>query len=71
MVCVHRDANLVEACRLMRACGTSELMVITEKDGCALPLGTVSARDIAMRVVALELDPSVFTAGDIVLVHES
>jgi len=70
MVFVHRDASLIEACRLMRACRTTELVVVTEAGGCAVPLGKVSARDIAMRVVALELDPSVFTAGDILLVHE-
>ena len=71
MVFVHRDASLVQACQLMRACHTTELTVVTEAEGHALPLGKVSARDIAMRVVALELDPSIFTAGDIVLMHES
>jgi predicted transcriptional regulator len=71
MVFVHRDANLIEACRLMRACRTTELMVVAESHGRVLPLGKVSARDIAMRVVALDLDPSVFTAGDIVQVHET
>ena len=71
MVFVHRDATLVEACRLMRTCGTTELTVVTEAGGRVQPLGKVDAGDIAMRVVALELDPLVLTAGDIVLVHES
>jgi hypothetical protein len=71
MVFVHRDANLVEACRLMRDCGTRELMVVAEAGGRLLPLGKVSADDIATRVVALELDPTVFTAGDLALVHEA
>jgi len=71
MVFVHRDASLVEACRVMRACRTTELTVVSEAGGRAQPLGKVSARDIAMRVIALELDPSLFTAGDIVAVHES
>jgi hypothetical protein len=70
MVCVHRDATLVEACRLMRACDTTELMVVAEADGHAQPIGKVSAGDIALRVVALELDPSVVTAGDLALVHQ-
>jgi hypothetical protein len=69
MVCVHRDSTLVEACRLMRACDTTELMVVAEGDGHARPIGKVSADDIALRVVALELDPSVVTAGDLALVH--
>jgi hypothetical protein len=71
MVCVHRDATIVEACRLMRACHTIELMVVTEGGGRAEPIGKVNARDIALRVVALGLDPSVVTAGDLALVHES
>jgi hypothetical protein len=71
MVFVHRDASLVDACRLMRACHTTELMVVAEADGQAVPLGKVNARDIAVHVVALELDPSVLTAGDVMLVHES
>jgi len=70
-VAVHRDASLVEACRLMRECHTSELMVVAVADGKPQSLGMVSARDIATRVVALELDPAVLTAGDIVSVHES
>jgi hypothetical protein len=71
MVCVHGDATLIEVCRLMRACGISELMVVAEAEGRAEPIGKVSARDIAVRVVALELDPSVVTAGDLALVHEN
>jgi len=71
MVFVHRDTTLVEACRVMRACGTAELTVVSEAGGQAQTLGKVSARDIAMRVVALDLDPALFTAGDIALVHES
>jgi hypothetical protein len=70
MVCVHRDTTLVEACRVMRACRTAEVIVVAEADGHAQPIGKVSARDIALRVVALELDPSVVTAGDIALVHD-
>jgi len=62
---VHRDASLVEACRLMRDCHTTELTVVAEADGRVLPVGKVSANDIATRVVALELDPTVFTAGDL------
>ena len=71
MVCVHRDASLVEACRLMRCCRTHELLVVSAAGGKVQPLGKLSARDIATRVIALELDPAVLTAGDIVSVHES
>jgi CBS-domain-containing membrane protein len=43
-----------------------EEVVVTEKlDGKITPAGIVSARDIVTRVMALELDPSVVTVGDI------
>jgi hypothetical protein len=70
-LCVHRDATLVEACRLMRAWGTAELLVVADTGECTEPLGKLSARDIALRVVALGLDPSVLTAGDVLLVDET
>jgi predicted transcriptional regulator len=65
VVFVHRDASLVDACRLMRACRTTELVVIAQAGGRAQALGKVSASDIATRVVALELDPTVLTVGDL------
>ena len=65
MTLVHREASIVEASRVMRQCGTTELVVVTEADGEPQPIGVVTARDIVTRVLALGLDPAVLTAGDI------
>ena len=62
---VHCEASLLEVSRLMRECGTAELVVVTETGGKPCTLGIVTANDIVTRVVALDLDPSVLTAGDI------
>ena len=65
MTLVHRDCSILDACRLMRECRTSELTVVVEAGGKAKPLGKVSAADIVVRVLALGLDPQVLTAGDL------
>jgi hypothetical protein len=44
-------------------------LVVTEKcEGIDIPAGIVCARDIVTRVVALELDTTVVTVGDILWV---
>jgi predicted transcriptional regulator len=62
---VHRDSSLVEASRRMRECRAARLIVVTEVQGEPVSLGTLTADDIVMRVLALGLDPAVLTAGDI------
>jgi CBS domain-containing protein len=70
MTVVYREASIVEASKVMRRCGTTELVVVTEADGKPEPIGVVTARDIVTRVVALGLDPAVPTAGDIASFEE-
>jgi predicted transcriptional regulator len=67
-VCIDRDTSVVDACRLMRDCHLGELMVTQKLEGMDIPAGIVCARDIVTRVVALELDPTVVTVGDILWV---
>jgi hypothetical protein len=62
---VDRELSILEASRLMRTSGAAELLVTDPAEGTLLPVGVVTARDIVTRVVAVELDPSVLTAGDI------
>ena len=62
---VDRDASVLEASKLMRKSGTTELLVTAEADGRLLPLGILSASDIVTRVIAAGLDPAVLTTGDI------
>lgn len=62
---VDREASVLEASRLMRKLGTTELLVTVEANGVLRPLGILTAKDIVTRVIATELDPAVLTTGDI------
>jgi predicted transcriptional regulator len=65
MTTIHSNSSIVEASKLMRECHTTELLVVAEAGGEVVPLGTVTADDIVTRVIALDLDPEVLTAGDV------
>lgn len=62
---IDREASVLEASKLMRKAGTTELLVTDKSEGILHPLGFVTASDIVTRVMAAELDPAVITAGDI------
>ena len=62
---VDREASVLDASKLMRKSGTTELLVTSEANGALLPLGILTANDIVTRVIAAELDPAVLTTGDI------
>jgi len=62
---VDRETSVLEASKLMRKSGTTELLVTAEANGVLRPLGILTAKDIVTRVVATELDPAVLTTGDI------
>jgi CBS domain-containing protein len=64
-VCIDREASVAAASRLMREQHVDEVVVTERLDGKPIPAGIVSARDIVARVVAVELDASVLTVGDI------
>jgi CBS domain-containing protein len=64
-VCIDREASVMAASRLMREQRVDEVVVTEGLDGDAIPAGIVSARDIVTRVVAVDLDPSIVTVGDI------
>jgi CBS domain-containing protein len=61
---IDHGASVLSAARLMRQSGTP-YVVVTDGAGSAVPLGTLSAQDIVARVLAVELDPSVLTVGDV------
>src|SRR5688572_12516592 len=64
-VCIDRDATVLAASRRMREERVSELVVTEATQGMPVPAGIVSAQDIVARVVAVDLEPSVVTIGDI------
>ncbi len=62
---VDREVSVVEASKLMRKSGATQLLVTGDSNGTFLAIGIVTANDIVTRVIAAELDPAVLTAGDI------
>ena len=65
LMSVDRETSILEASRLMRESGATELLVTGATQGVLLAIGIVTATDIVTRVVAAGLDPAVLTAGDI------
>jgi CBS domain-containing protein len=65
LACIDREASVLEASKLMRKAGTTELLVVDTSNGAPLAFGILTANDIVARVIAAELDPAVLTAGDI------
>jgi CBS domain-containing protein len=62
---VDRDASVLEASRLMRESGQTEVLVTHQAEGMLQPFAILTAKDIVSRVVAAGLDPAVLTTGDI------
>ena len=67
--CIDREATIEEASRVMRDQRVDELVVTETSEGTPVAAGILSAHDIVTRVVALGLEPSVVTAGDILWQH--
>jgi CBS domain-containing protein len=75
VVFVNREVTVHAACKLMRHYRVGSLVVVDEAadeiakvggdDRQRVPVGIVTDRDIVVEVYALELDPKVMTAGDI------
>lgn len=65
MITIQSDSSVIQACELMRRFRTNKVLVVELDEGTPVAVGTVSADDVAMRVVALGLDPGVLTAGDV------
>lgn len=62
---IDREASVLEASKLMRKAGTSELLVVDRSNHLLFAFGILTANQIVTRVIAAELDPAVLTAGDI------
>ena len=71
-ICVHdvvtcsREAKIDEVAQLMRRHHVGDVVVTEESMGKLIPVGIVTDRDIVASVIALELDPTIFSAGDLV-----
>jgi CBS domain-containing protein len=67
VITCSRDAKIDEVAQLMRQHHVGDVVVIEESKGKQVPVGIVTDRDIVTSVIALELDPTIFSAGDLVI----
>jgi CBS domain-containing protein len=65
VVTVDRKTPIYEAARLMRSRHVGDVIVVDRNEKGPIPVGIVTDRDIAVEVLAEQLDPSKLTAGDI------
>ena len=66
VVIAGRDTTAYEAAKLMAEHHVGNLVVVDETGGRSMPVGIVTDRDIMRNVIAEDLDPRVFTLGDLV-----
>jgi CBS domain-containing protein len=68
VVFVNREVTVHAACKLMRHYHVGSLVVVDEAgEGPVrrVPAGVLTDRDVVIEVMAMDLDPKVITAGDI------
>ena len=65
VVFAERDMGLVEAARLMRDHHVGALVVVDQADGKRVPVGVLTDRDIAVAVVAKEVDARTLRVGEV------
>jgi CBS domain-containing protein len=65
VVVMQRDETVFEAARLMREHHVGDVVVVEDRNGTRVPVGIVTDRDLIMEIMALGLDQTVITVGDI------
>lgn len=62
---IRRFNTILKAAEMMRQHNTGELVVVEEKDGCRMPVGIITDRDIVEKTVAENLSIDTVTVEDI------
>ena len=65
VVTANPDTTATRAAQLMREHHVGSLVVVDAKTGDGKAIGIVTDRDLVLAVMAEELDPALFTVGDI------
>lgn len=65
VVFCEAETPVTDVAALMRKCHVGDVVVIEERPIGRVPIGIVTDRDIIVETVALQVDASVFTAGDL------
>jgi CBS domain-containing protein len=66
VVTCNRDTKIDEVAQLMRQHHVGDVVLIEESKGKQVPVGILTDRDIVTSVIALKLDPAMFSAGDLI-----
>jgi CBS domain-containing protein len=65
VVCCDSELSLPDTAALMRKNHIGDVIVVETRSGARTPVGIVTDRDIVVETMALQLDATLFTAGDI------
>lgn len=65
VVCCDADTAVTDVAGLMRKHHVGDVIVIEDQGGKKVPVGIVTDRDIVIETIALQVDVSAFTAGDL------
>lgn len=68
VVCCEADAPIQEVAALMRKHHVGDVIVVEGHDEKRVPIGILTDRDIVLETIALQVDPTAFTAGDLMSV---
>jgi CBS domain-containing protein len=64
VVVIKEDSSVTEAAQIMREYHVGDVVVVREQYGRQVPVGILTDRDIALGVVANEVDPKSVSVGD-------
>jgi signal-transduction protein with cAMP-binding, CBS, and nucleotidyltransferase domain len=65
VVTCHRETSARELARLMRERTVGDVVVVDEHEGLLTPVGVVTDRDLVVKVLAMDVDPAVLRAEDL------
>ena len=65
VIVVNRGENALEAAKLMRQYHVGDVVVVEDKDDRKVPAGILTDRDIAIELVAEQVDPESVTVEDV------
>jgi CBS domain-containing protein len=60
-----KDTSALDAAKMMRDAHFDNVAVVEEREGRKIPVGVITHRDIAVQLVAKQVDPRAVAAGDL------
>ncbi len=66
VIICNRSTDVIEAAELMRRYHVGDLVIVDESGEKRVPVGLITDRDIVTSVIALKIDPTTITVGDLI-----